>query len=370
MKTIKQILEVYKPKSPDEQKFVDKHVTIKHKDRNGNGDDVFKATNVKTVKRSEDGHGYDVGEDEKVYEEVDLAFFEDLLEMNLDEDTFTDASIANLRVMKHKQMMNNIENSKKHPLMKVRLMSNAKKKLAELEKARDHYVAKHEKATSKKKKVAEEVEDLEEKYIVHVKKNGKPAGTIRINAMDQENAEYHAKNMIGKKPYRGYELHKVVKEEVEDLDELSKKTLGNYVNKAATDMYYKGQDTQYHANKANKAGGVFAKQSREKHRGEEERVHRKASNRSTGVERAVDRLTKEDIINRAIDNYMPEDYTPPSLEDQFLARIEHLPEAHAVTLFALFDSLNEENQYTMIESADTEEGVNALLDFAINNRGE
>ena len=70
-KTLKDLFEVYKPKSPDEQKFVDKHVTIKHKDRNGNGDDVFNAANIKTNKRKEERHGYDVGEDEKVYEETD-----------------------------------------------------------------------------------------------------------------------------------------------------------------------------------------------------------------------------------------------------------------------------------------------------------
>ena len=70
MKKLKDFLEVYRPKSPDEQKFVDKHVVIKHKDRNGNGDDVFKATNIKTNKRKEERHGYDVGEDEKVYEDL------------------------------------------------------------------------------------------------------------------------------------------------------------------------------------------------------------------------------------------------------------------------------------------------------------
>ena len=69
-KTLKDLFEVYKPKAPDEQKFVDKHVTIKHKDRNGNGDDVFNG-NTKYIKRKEERHGYDVGEDEKVYEEVE-----------------------------------------------------------------------------------------------------------------------------------------------------------------------------------------------------------------------------------------------------------------------------------------------------------
>ena len=77
MKTLKDFMEVYKPKAPDEQKFVDKHVTIKFKDRNEvggkeNGDDVFNASNIKPVKRKDNRQGYDVGEDEKVYEETDI----------------------------------------------------------------------------------------------------------------------------------------------------------------------------------------------------------------------------------------------------------------------------------------------------------
>lgn len=67
-KTLKEILEVYEPKSPDEKRFKDKHITVKTKDRNGNGDDVFQATNIKAVDRSKEGHGYNPGDDEKVYE--------------------------------------------------------------------------------------------------------------------------------------------------------------------------------------------------------------------------------------------------------------------------------------------------------------
>lgn len=68
-KTLKDFYEVYRPKAKGEQRFVDKHVTIKHKDANGNGDDVFKATNVKPVDREKE-HGYNPGNDEKVYEET------------------------------------------------------------------------------------------------------------------------------------------------------------------------------------------------------------------------------------------------------------------------------------------------------------
>lgn len=70
MRTLKDIRELYTPKSADEKRFVDKHVVKKTKDANGNKDDVFNAKNVKTVKRAPE-HGYDPDDDEKVYEQYD-----------------------------------------------------------------------------------------------------------------------------------------------------------------------------------------------------------------------------------------------------------------------------------------------------------
>lgn len=75
MKTLKQFAEqtgYRKVKSPDEQRFVDKHEVQVHQDRAGNKDDVFKATNIKTIERKKDRKGYDPGDDEKVYEEAEL----------------------------------------------------------------------------------------------------------------------------------------------------------------------------------------------------------------------------------------------------------------------------------------------------------
>jgi len=70
MKTIKDIIELYKPKSADEDRFVKKHVIKKTEDANGNKDDVFNATNVKSVDRIPK-HGYNPGEDQQVYEEAE-----------------------------------------------------------------------------------------------------------------------------------------------------------------------------------------------------------------------------------------------------------------------------------------------------------
>jgi hypothetical protein len=88
MKTLKKLLEFKKPsptvpyeedsdtsltpKAPDEKRFKDKHVVKKTEDANKNGDDVFRATNVKPHDRTP-GHGYNAGEDKKVYESKTLS---------------------------------------------------------------------------------------------------------------------------------------------------------------------------------------------------------------------------------------------------------------------------------------------------------
>lgn len=71
MKTLKQIRELYKPQTKDGQKFVDKHVVKKTPDANKNDDKLFNASNIKSVNRQPD-HGYNPGQDEKVYEEAEL----------------------------------------------------------------------------------------------------------------------------------------------------------------------------------------------------------------------------------------------------------------------------------------------------------
>lgn len=71
MKTLNQIIrEIYEPNNKGEAEFIAKHVIQKIPDRNGNGDDVFKASKVKTYKRKPK-HGYDPPEDKKVHEDHD-----------------------------------------------------------------------------------------------------------------------------------------------------------------------------------------------------------------------------------------------------------------------------------------------------------
>jgi hypothetical protein len=79
-------------------------------------------------------------------------------------------------------------------------------------------------------------------------------------------------------------------------------------------------------------------------------------------------ITREEIINCTVDKYVPEDmrYTP---EERLLKRIDGLAEAHIDMILSLFENLTYENQNKMIQSAETREGINQLLNFALENRG-
>ena len=70
MKTLKQFMSDlggYMPKAEGEQDFVKKHIVDKKEDMNGNGADVFQATNVKTSERPNERHGYTDEDDDKAY---------------------------------------------------------------------------------------------------------------------------------------------------------------------------------------------------------------------------------------------------------------------------------------------------------------
>ena len=64
--------EIYEPRSPDEARFIQKHVTKLFQNiyAGTEYDPLFKGSKVKYVDRSAENHGYDPGADEKVYEEA------------------------------------------------------------------------------------------------------------------------------------------------------------------------------------------------------------------------------------------------------------------------------------------------------------
>ena len=59
------------------------------------------------------------------------------------------------------------------------------------------------------------------------------------------------------------------------------------------------------------------------------------------------------------------------MEQRLANKLDGISESHTALLFSLFTNLNEDNQLKMIEACEDMEGINQIIDFAIeNNRGE
>lgn len=467
-KTLKDFMEVYKPKSPDEQRFVDKHVTIKHADRNGNGDDVFKASNIKTTKRKEERHGYDAGEDEKVYEEVEE--LDELSTKTLDSyrskarKEIIDAD-ANDDTDTYNKRLKGYTNASK--AVRKNFVKGVYEEAEELEEANGEVKFKHytitsgtkmsgmgegapdhiEGHTGKMSKLGIEHKQGDDygmtrrvtvtnnetgetthhhvyqrywehghaKPTVSVRNVGKPraaqekhhnviktylSGKTKLKESaeldEAKNPQYievtHITGEKSKKPvhpdnafkalnhYKSLRTTKsarIVSEENDDLDEAVEVSHQRYLRShgkkakgagsfAFTHKEYgdaKGDDVHWANNASSFADAAKSAKKWAKENGHSRIFVMEGSEIKTS-------LSKEDIINRAIENYMPEDVANVTLEDRFTAKIVDVAEAHKNILLGLFNSLNEDNQQIMIESCNTREGIVQLLDFAIQNRGE
>ena len=190
-------------KNPDEQKFIDKHVVAKTADRNGNGDDVFKAANVKKVDRKKERHGYEPGEDEAVYEEL----------------------------------------------------KGGQKKL---DKNHNGKLDSQDFKLLRKKKVAEEADYLETDLKKRKKNNDKAIKDMKKMGSPMRNPAFG--------------------EEAEQIDELSRKTLGSYIKKAQGTVV------------TNTAAMVDSDSDLDR----KTNAARKVGNRLKGVNSAVNRMTKEE----------------------------------------------------------------------------
>lgn len=313
-KTFKQFIN-YRPKSKDEQRFVDKHVVQKHEDRNGNGDDVFSATNVKTINREEE-HGYNDDTSKAVYEnkKTDKPTYEYYVTHNTYEKG------------------NKLTHSKPFKTM---------------DDAKDHIKAKRLMG--------------------------------RIHKVDSTGRVRQIKNYDYGGGYGGYPYtpglgdvdhkKKFIKEDTEQLDEISKKTLGSYIKKAHSS-----------ANATVKRAGNLEKFAKEKKINVKNTMEggkdgakykdldRKIKNRDKGIDRATNRLTKEDIISLTIQKLIPEDRQNPTREDILISRLSDLSESHIKLLVNLYASLDESNQIGMLRLLEDSGQIPELLDFALDQR--
>ena len=251
--------ELYKPKSGDEQKFVAKHVVAKHDDVSGNKDDVFQATNVKTVEREKDRHGYAPGKDEEVYEEVE----------QVDEKLHSSATAGDY-----------VKDFKKSDAPQFKGKS--------MKKRRQMAIA----AFLSKGSMKEETEQIE-----GVVESSNPRDLSKISTERLQSHWDKHKDKPGISPVLGQQLRAVAKElsrrkkqgmkeetehvEEEQLDELKKSTLMRYATKAT---------------KSSIGLGVKASRARDEDDMETWAKNRnKAERRDRNVQRAVAKVRGEEV---------------------------------------------------------------------------
>ena len=254
-------------KNPDEQKFIDKHVVAKTADRNGNDDEVFKGSKVKMADRKKERHGYNPGEDEEVYEELKGN------QHKIDANKNGKVDAHDFQLLRKKKK---VAEEADDPALKFKL--HMAKKRQEMQKK--GLLAKEE---------AEQIDELStdtmksygDKRARTVFSGGRKPGQSVDAGIKMKSKQSNSLSLARTKINRARDTGSTVlsKEEVEQIDELSKATLGSYTKKAA-------RSTAGLAANAAARAALHGKAS--------EYDKRTLRNRLTGISKATDRMTKEE----------------------------------------------------------------------------
>jgi hypothetical protein len=327
-------------KNPDEQKFIDKHVVAKTDDRNGNDDEVFKGSKVKMADRPKHRKGYNPGEDEEVYEAL------------------------------------------KGDQHKIDANKNGKVD------AHDFHLLR------KKKKVAEEAEELEELSTDTLRNyRAKAKDDAEKISFDDDGAERRMRKRsmgswdAGKKILkRGDALRK---EEAEQIDELSHDTLRRYRmksksiadNEGPLNYREKGRELAGRKSYGGRMAGIEKAKVMAKE--EAEQVDEKLDMKKASMGTVVKDFQKSDapqfmgksqkkrqVMAVAAKLTAERGGKPLNKEERLLTKLADISETHKRTMVSVFEKLNEDNQREFMLACDTAEGIEQMLDFSIQHRGE
>jgi hypothetical protein len=391
-------------KNPDEQKFIDKHVTAKTQDRNGNGDDVFNAANVKKADRKKERHGYEPGEDEKVYEGYyvmrngqSISYHQDKESADKRARTSNMRGGSNATVVKDDRSVKEELKGSQH---KIDANKNGKVD------AHDFHLLR------KKKKVAEEVEiteasvaDVAKTAHLHVRAGKHDSIHTAIQSAVNTHFPSSVHSAVTRKKVAAQALNKIqsmnkskmTKEEAEQIDELSEPTVRTYYNKAGEqgkkiadkmkmvggDFSSDGSDTKTLRKRAAGRAMALKRRSGEVKMSEDaENVDEKLDMKKASMGTVVKDFQKSDApqfqgksqkkrqaMAVAAKLTAERGKMPMNKEQRLLALIGDLSETHQRTMTSVFDKLNEDNQRNFLAVCDTPEGIEKMLDFSIQNRG-
>jgi hypothetical protein len=304
-------------KNPDEQKFIDKHVVAKTDDRNGNDDELFKGSKVKMADRPKHRKGYNPGEDEEVYEGYhvmrngqSISYHQDKESADKRARTSNMRGGSNATVVKDDRSVKEALKGDQH---KIDTNKNGKVD------AHDFHLLR------KKKKVAEEAEQIDE-----LSKETKASYMKKAGA--QVDKLYDKSKTDSRSAYKYYgrknTMKKIANEEVEQVDEkldMKKASMGTVVKD------FQKSDAPQFQGKSQKKRQVMA---------------------------VAAKLTAE------------RGGKPLNKEERLLAKLADISETHKRTMVSVFEKLNEDNQREFMLACDTAEGIEQMLDFSIQHRGE
>lgn len=124
-----------------------------------------------------------------------------------------------------------------------------------------------------------------------------PSSAVKAAAKDVKRSSYADRAALmkagGVKDDRG--PRGVTKEDVEQIDELKKSTLGSYIKKASHDVAHKGAMTRQHANDSEAAKKASNYSDARKSMEKADKTFAKSWKRREGMAKATDRLTKEEV---------------------------------------------------------------------------
>jgi hypothetical protein len=431
-------------KNPDEQKFIDKHVVAKTDDRNGNDDELFKGSKVKMADRPKHRKGYNPGEDEEVYEalkgdqhkidankngKVDAHDFhllrkkkkvaeeaEELEELDHKlggtlsryiNKTKGDDKREDGRNLALKKRWGDAKYGTPEPKVKAAVREEAEE-LEELStdtlrnyraKAKDDaYDAADvdddrrlrkrsmgswdagkkilKRGDALRKEEAEQIDEISaEKKDAYAQKAGKqlPGLFAKSNSADGARKYYNRKNAV----------RKIANEEAEQIDEIldTPEKAANYKAKAqksfSKNVWISG-DKAAHQTAKKRLYGLSHPKVAEEIEIEEKLNMDKASmgtvikdfQKSDAPQFQGKSQKKRQVMAIAAKLSAERGGKPLNKEERLLTKLADISETHKRTMVSVFEKLNEDNQREFMLACDTAEGIEQMLDFSIQHRGE
>lgn len=441
MKTLKQFNEetgLLKAKSKDEQKFIDAHTKEVIPDANGNGDEVFKASLTKKVDRKKERHGYETGEDEKVYEAAVCAYKGDKLV-----GRYKDLETAKKMKPGHKYVQEELKGNQHkidankngkidaHDFVLLRAKKKKMKEEVGLEEGlmHDRYVRSHGKKAkgtgswafttkqfgspkehemhftsghkslsdahkeaaaklgTKHLYVMEEVEELDEISAELATRAGDAADN-KLRMMRNKRkfgsnpspAENKASGQVRKFDNYAAKKQKTM-EEVEELDELSKGAMLKYLS-ANKKSDAAAQEKGDYSKSVKRMRGTDVAVRKYTAKPGSKYVRVPATEEVEIEEKTLTpaEMKKREEVVKAIKKGNPKmdksmayaiaTKTAKKVAEELETAVSDLSERHQDLMFKVFSRLNEQNQQKFVAACQTPEGLESMVAFAIENRGE